>query len=386
MKELLAHVTSPPSRKIDPIEVSRLTRTARLARKLLDGPDLEGFLAHAMEDLEAERGVILIDRGGPELEPACWNNPRGDAAVYCSLVARQAWQGQDILAAEELEGPCSRTILAVPLRGRERVLGVLYLDRTSSCNWFTHASLAFAIELAGMLSAGLERAERHSRELHEARLSSTDALLAGLAPELNYSLTSMLWCAQHLSGELKHPDHSEVVTSILNDTLRCQTLLTQTVRACRRQPARHREVDLNECVRSVVHEVQPEFARQGTDLRSELEELPAMLGMRDHLVEVIAALVHNAREAVGERPDGRVLVRTSRRLEGIRLQVIDNGPGVTETHALFDPFVTSRRGKLGAGIGLALVRRVVSEHGGSITVHNQSEGGAVFTLELPLAA
>ncbi|MEZ5774386.1 MAG: ATP-binding protein [Hyphomicrobiaceae bacterium] len=128
--------------------------------------------------------------------------------------------------------------------------------------------------------------------------------------------------------------------------------------------------------------------------------LPPLPGNRDRLLQAILNLVKNAAEAIGpSRADGRIVLRTAYRpglrmvLPGTRAHVAlplavsveDNGRGIPADLAtrIFDPFVTTKAG--GTGLGLALVAKVVEEHGGLVEL-DQSGGRTVFRLALPLAA
>ena len=99
-------------------------------------------------------------------------------------------------------------------------------------------------------------------------------------------------------------------------------------------------------------------------------------------------LVENARDAIGKRADGKITVSTRLGEGGDRafLVVEDNGPGVPPEmkDKVFAPYFTTKHAKGGTGLGLAIVHRIVSDHGGRITVGDAKGGGARFTIELPL--
>ncbi len=100
-------------------------------------------------------------------------------------------------------------------------------------------------------------------------------------------------------------------------------------------------------------------------------------------------LLENAREAVAGLNAPRVVVRTLRNGDRVVLEVVDNGPGIADTirARLFQPYATGKPG--GTGLGLALVQRIVSEHGGRVTAQEGLGGehgtGACFRVELPVA-
>jgi C4-dicarboxylate-specific signal transduction histidine kinase len=103
---------------------------------------------------------------------------------------------------------------------------------------------------------------------------------------------------------------------------------------------------------------------------------------------VLLNLVENARDALGGRDDGKVTVTTKRgdANDRVMLVVDDNGPGVPPgaKNKVFAPYFTTKQTKGGTGLGLAIVHRIVSDHGGRITIGDAPGGGARFMIELPL--
>ncbi|MBI3571254.1 MAG: HAMP domain-containing protein [Gammaproteobacteria bacterium] len=125
-------------------------------------------------------------------------------------------------------------------------------------------------------------------------------------------------------------------------------------------------------------------------LRLELESrLPAISADAGRLRQVLHNLLLNARDALAGRARPLVQLYTRTLAEKgssfVELRIEDNGPGFPETMLgrLFEPYVTSK--EKGTGLGLAVVKRIVEEHGGSIAAENLVEGGARVTIRLPVA-
>jgi nitrogen fixation/metabolism regulation signal transduction histidine kinase len=125
-------------------------------------------------------------------------------------------------------------------------------------------------------------------------------------------------------------------------------------------------------------------------LRLELEpQLPAISADAGRLRQVLHNLLLNARDALAGRPRPLVRLRTravsEKDMSFVELRVEDNGPGFPEQMLgrLFEPYVSSK--EKGTGLGLAVVKRIVEEHGGTITAENLAGGGAGVTIRLPVA-
>jgi len=106
------------------------------------------------------------------------------------------------------------------------------------------------------------------------------------------------------------------------------------------------------------------------------------------LGSVLVNLMRNAIYAMRDGPQRRLRVRASERDGQAVLQVMDTGSGIRDDilPRLFEPFVTSKPAGAGLGLGLVIVAQLVRAAGGSIEAGNQPEGGACFTIRLPLAS
>ncbi len=124
-------------------------------------------------------------------------------------------------------------------------------------------------------------------------------------------------------------------------------------------------------------------SREGLTFETHAAPGARVLADRDQLTQVLVNLLKNAEEALAGR-EGVIMVRTITGAE-FGVEIEDNGPGVPDElkARLFEPYVTTRQG--GTGLGLAIARRIIEEHGGTLTVHDGAQGGALFRLSLPRA-
>ncbi|KQV85818.1 ATP-binding protein [Pelomonas sp. Root1237] len=203
-----------------------------------------------------------------------------------------------------------------------------------------------------------------------------------LAHEIKNPLTPIQLSAermQHkLEAKLEGTDQAMLVRSvatIVNQVQAMKQLVNEFRDYARLPSAQLKPLDLNE----LIHEVLSLYAepQERGHLTAELAaNLPHIKGDASQLRQVIHNLVQNALDAVHERPDGHVAVRSSLSVtEGgtprsVRLHIVDNGPGFAEKvlKRAFEPYVTTKA--KGTGLGLAVVKKIADEHGARISLRN----------------
>lgn len=242
-----------------------------------------------------------------------------------------------------------------------------------------------------------ELVEERTRELRQSqerlqrteRLASLGTLVSGLAHEINNPLGTILLACENALACQDRPDAEDMRTywlnSILEDARRCNTIIQNVTQFSRSERSVKQVCSINEVIEDAIAMCRPLIARRNGTV--EVQLAPELPSIRLNPREVEQAVTHLIRNAL-ESTDAPVEVTIStRQTEGaIRFTVADNGSGIDDSHRpyIFDPFYTTRRHEGGMGLGLSIVHRVVTDHGGTVELVDSERGGATFAMTLPL--
>ena len=223
------------------------------------------------------------------------------------------------------------------------------------------------------------------------RIAAWQEIARRLAHEIKNPLTPIQMAMDTLRKSYKkqHPDFAEILdestTTVLEEADRLKRIVAEFSDFARMPKPEFGRIDLNDVIRGSLALYKDTTPEVEAKLDPKLPELDADKGQMN---QVLLNLVENGRDALGTRKGGRVTVTTKRGDAPDRLTLIveDNGPGVPPElkDKVFAPYFTTKHAKGGTGLGLAIVHRIVSDHGGRITISDAPGGGAKFTIELPL--
>lgn len=232
--------------------------------------------------------------------------------------------------------------------------------------------------------------------VHRGAARSVTAMAAMLAHEVKNPLSGIRGAAQLLERDAD-PDDAVLTRLICDETDRIVALVDRMEMFADQRPIERKPVNIHRVLEHVRRLASSGFGRDCRFVENYDPSLPPVDGNRDLLVQVFLNLVKNATEAVP--PGEGVITLATRYQQGVRLAVSgssarlhlpltvtveDNGPGIPEdlrAH-LFDPFVTTKSG--GKGLGLALVAKIIGDHGGVIEFDSEP-GRTVFRVMLPMA-
>jgi two-component system nitrogen regulation sensor histidine kinase GlnL len=231
--------------------------------------------------------------------------------------------------------------------------------------------------------------------LHRGAARSITAMAAMLAHEVKNPLSGIRGAAQLLDRDLD-VEGRRLTKLICDETDRICALVDRMDVFSDQRPAERSAVNIHQVLEHARQLAESGFARHVRFIESYDPSLPPVRGNRDTLIQVVLNLIKNAAEAAPQ-VGGEIMLSTAYR-HGVRLEVpgtdtrvhlplelkiSDNGPGLPDDirEHLFDPFITTK--PHGSGLGLALVAKIISDHGGVIDVDSRP-GRTEFRIMLPI--
>jgi two-component system NtrC family sensor kinase len=231
--------------------------------------------------------------------------------------------------------------------------------------------------------------------LHVEKMASVGKMAAVLAHEINNPLAGILtyskllkkWVDRGETAGAKKQEAMQCLDLMADESRRCGDLVKNLLTFSRTAPINIESTDINMVVERCVMLVRHQLEMAGIQLQSDLAaNLPLLQCDPAQIEQVLLALVMNAIDAMPR--GGNLWIRTALTpdLDAVQMSVRDDGSGIAPDilARIFDPFVTTKEGGRGVGLGLAVSRNIVERHGGKIAVQTEVGKGTTFTVTLPL--
>ena len=226
-----------------------------------------------------------------------------------------------------------------------------------------------------------ELQESQAHVLHQEKMAAFGLLAAGIAHEVGNPLTSISSLIQMLQRRDQDGYTKDKLALVSGQLDRIQTTLRELVNFSRPASTARSRVSIAEVVQEALNIAKYYKRPKGRQIETSVPmDLPAVMGVRDQLVQVFLNLILNAIDATDT--GGRILVRAEVAGDGLVIHVEDNGVGIALEHQarLFQPYFTTK--KHGTGLGLFVTRKLMLDHGGAIDLVSQP-GQTRFCLRLP---
>jgi signal transduction histidine kinase len=291
------------------------------------------------------------------------------------------------------------------MKGRHETLGVLYLDaRTISrdplgglipggqpAHKFSGEHLFLAGALAHQAALAVEETRYHQAMVQAERLAAVGQTIAALSHHIKNILQGLKSGSEILKMGLKDMEPALLQQgwkNIEKNQAKIYDLVVDMLSYSKEREPNIESTDLNSVAREVIELMDARAKELGIELVARLDDqLPRCPADPEGIHRALLNILGNALDAVEDVESPRVIVATAQESdgEGVYFEVRDNGNGIPpeKLNDIFRPFVSSK-GARGTGLGLAVSRKILREHGGDILVRSQTGQGSTFLLRLPL--
>lgn len=249
--------------------------------------------------------------------------------------------------------------------------------------------MSSVVDITAQKQAEARQRDQELRLQRSARLASVGEMASTLAHELNQplmALSNFAVAARALAAHGPSDMLPGALDEIVGQSQRASEIVKRVRAFINPQRAQYESLAIAGVITHAQALLEPELKAQGVTLSLQLEDGGAQVrGDRVLLEQVLVNLIHNAMHAVQDLPrqQRNIELACRRSAQGLRISVADHGPGIPpeQLEQVFAPFFTTRPD--GLGLGLNICRSIVEAHGGSMSVENRPDGGALFSFTLP---
>ncbi len=375
-------------------DVSSIFNTDQLLQRTLD---------KVFSVLKADRGYIMLitDSGELSLKTSRVSEECDDQKAPISqtiinevvnnevgVLSSNAMSDKRFAAGKSVHDLSIRSAVCVPLKGRERILGVIHIDCSVSDHTYSTEQLRLLTAIGYHTGLAVENVRLYESAVESERLAAVGETVAFLSHHIKNILqglsagTDMVEMAMNRDNLAKAKEAWPIVQRNLG---RINDLILNMLAFSKDRQPLLENVNVNRVLDECLEIITPQADERNVAVLSDLDDVPAIPADAGGLSQALLNLLSNALDAVKDET-GAITVRTEYNSmdRAVIIQVIDNGSGIEadQLDRIFTPFY-SAKGQRGTGLGLAVARKVIQEHRGQIDVKSTVGQGTSFTITLP---
>lgn len=217
------------------------------------------------------------------------------------------------------------------------------------------------------------------------RLTTMGQIVGGIVHEIKNPLASILGFSELIKEETEKKEIKEQSEIIISETNRLNKLVNELLEYSRPNKDFIKErIRIKMLIESVLDGLSPKIVKKQMNINVDIaDSLPPIFGQKDKLIQVFINLISNSIEAM-KRKDRTISIKAIRKNNDIVIRINDDGPGIEENikDKMFLPFISNK--KNGTGLGLSMVKKIIEDHDGEITLNEEVKEGTEFVIELPI--
>jgi len=305
------------------------------------------------------------------------------------VLSTNAMQDQRFEEGESVQDFGIRSAIAVPIKSRNEILGIIHVDTHVSQGQFSPEDLKLMAAIGYQTGLAVENARLMANQVQQERLAAVGQAIASLSHYIKNILQGIHGGSHAVESGLTRANMDAVNQGwdiVRRNLHRINNLVLNMLSYSRQAPPNLVKTSVNTVICEVAELAQPAAREKKVALTTKLDAtLPEIAIDPDGLHHACLNIVNNAIEAAPALT-GKVEVSTrlSSASDEVTITVADNGPGISpeEEPKIFQAFY-STKGQKGTGLGLAAAKKIIEEHHGRIVVKSKPGEGAAFVIRLP---
>ena len=375
-------------------DVGSILNTDLLLRRTLD---------KIAEIVPADRGYIILINEDGSLEPKAsrFSNEGPDQKLPISrtilnevvkkeigILSSNAMSDKRFTSGKSVHDFGIRSALCVPIKGRDRALGVIHVDCGVSEHTYTTEQLRLLTAIGSQTGLAIENVRLYESTLKSERLAAVGETVAVLSHHIKNILQALDAGIDVVEMGLdeNNLDKAKDAWPIVDRSLgRINELILNMLTFSKDREPLQENISLNQVLSECAELIRARAEERDIAVLSDYDTLPAIPGDSAGLSQAFLNLLTNALDAV-DNETGAITVGTEYQRSGknVIATISDNGIGIEPEHLteIFTPFY-SAKGQKGTGLGLAVAKKIFEEHHGKIEVESKVGEGTTFTITLP---
>jgi len=364
---------------------------------------LETVLNKVFDVLHADRGyVMLIDAAGkltPKASRITENSPSKDIPISRTIInevvgkevgvlSTNAMGDQRFASGKSVHNFGIRSAICVPIKGRQRILGVIHVDCGVAEQTYTTEQLRLLTAIGHQTGLAIENVNLYEQAVQSERLRAVGEAVAFMSHHTKNLLQALSAGIDLVEMGLDRGDLARARQSwpLVRRTLgRVNDLILNMLAYSKDREPLLENVNVNHILSECIEIQAPAADDREIAILTDLEDIPPIPADAAGLRHALTNLLTNALDAVPDQ-HGAITISTRYDAENrlVSISVADNGVGIPRKllKEIFKPFWSSK-GQKGTGLGLAVASKIAEEHGGTISVRSRPREGSVFKISLP---
>lgn len=340
------------------------------------GNELYFRVALGEKGKEIERYKLNLGQG-----IAGWVAEKGEPLIVNDVTKEPRWYKE---ISEKIHFP-TREILCVPLKSEDNLLGSIEIINKRDGKGFDDGDLKLLTLISAQIAQAVEANELREKEAKAQRLATVGQMVSGLMHDFKTPITSIMGFTDLLSERfLPEENRKEYLNIVRKELERLTGMIKNNLDfVSGKRDLFIQKIFLSKFLEEFANLMGQYFKEKGINLQINAKYEGAIRIDENKMTRVFYNIAKNAIEAMPQ--GGNFTIQTDKEEERVVIRFIDTGVGIPEEirDTIFESFVTLGK-KEGTGLGLTMVKKIIEEHKGDISVHSQVGKGSTFTIHLPL--